>query len=49
MNTLEKAEFTVSIFLELGIPIYNAEVPDMAGRKTETTALFYYRIGLNHP
>ena len=39
MDTLEKAEFTTSIchnarFLESGIPIYNSEVPNTAGRKT---------------
>ena len=40
MDTLEKAEFTTSIcrnarFLESGIPIYNSEVPNTAGRKNE--------------
>ena len=40
MDTLEKAEFTPSIchiviFLKSGIPIYNSEIPDMAGRKEE--------------
>ena len=40
MNTLEKAKLTASIchnerFLKLGIPIYNSEVPDMAGIKTK--------------
>ena len=39
MDSLEKAELTASIrhiakFLKSGIPIYNSEVPDMAGRKT---------------
>ena len=39
MDTLENAELTVSIrhivrFLKSGIPIYNSEVPDTAGRKT---------------
>ena len=39
MYTLEKAELTASIrdierFLESGLPIYNSEVPDTAGRKT---------------
>ena len=38
-NILEKAELTTSIhntarFLKSGIPIYNSEVPDTAGRKT---------------
>ena len=40
MDTLEKAEFTASFrhmerFLKSGIPIYNSEVPDTAGRKRE--------------
>ena len=40
MDTLEKAEFTPSIrhiviFLKSGIPIYNSEISDMAGRKEE--------------
>ena len=39
MDALEKDELTVSIhhivtFLKSGIPIYNSEVPDTAGRKT---------------
>ena len=39
MDILEKAEFSASIrhiarFLKSGIPIYNSEVPDMAGIKT---------------
>ena len=39
MDTLEKAELTVSIrhiaiFSKSGMPIYNSEVPDTAGRKT---------------
>ena len=39
LDTLEKDELTVSIrhivtFLKSGIPIYNSEVPDTAGRKT---------------
>ena len=39
MNTSEKAELSASIrhierFSKSGIPIYNSEVPDMAGRKT---------------
>ena len=39
MDTSKKAKFTASIryiekFLESGIAIYNAEVPDMPGRKT---------------
>ena len=38
MDTLEKAELTASIrhiarFLKSGIPIYDSEVPDNAGRK----------------
>ena len=38
MNILEKAELTASIchiyiFLKSGIPIYNFEIPDTAGRK----------------
>ena len=38
MDTLEKAELTTSIrritiFLKSGIPIYNSEVPDTAGKK----------------
>ena len=38
MDTLEKAELTVSvrhiaIFLKSGIPIYNSEDLDIAGRK----------------
>ena len=41
MDTLEKAELAASIlhiaiFLKSGIPIYNSEVPDTAGRKTRT-------------
>ena len=40
MYTLEKAELFASIrhirrFLKSGIPIYNSEVPDTAGRKGE--------------
>ena len=43
MNTLEKVEVTASIrhiarFLKSGIPIYNAEVTDTAGRKTRRRA-----------
>ena len=39
MDNLEKAELTASIRhiarpLKLGIPTYNSEVPDTAGRKT---------------
>ena len=39
MDTLEKAELNASIrhiakFLKSGIPIYNSEVLDTAGRKT---------------
>ena len=39
MDTLEKAELTASIchiarFLKSGIPIYNSDVSDTAGRKT---------------
>ena len=39
MDTLEKAELTASIrhitiFLKLGIPIYNSKAPDTASRKT---------------
>ena len=39
IDTLEKAELTASIrhiviLLKSGIPIYNSEVPDTAGRKT---------------
>ena len=39
MDTLGNAEFTTSIrriarFLKTGIPIYDSEVPDTAGRKT---------------
>ena len=39
MIALEKAELTALVcyidrFLKLGIPIYNSEVPDTAGRKT---------------
>ena len=39
MDTLEKTELTASIrhiaiFLKSGIPIYNSEVPDTAGRNT---------------
>ena len=39
MGTLERADLTASIhyigrFLKWGIPIYNSEVPDTAGRKT---------------
>ena len=40
MDTLEKAELTASvrhiaIFLKSGIPIYNSEDLDIAGRKKE--------------
>ena len=50
MDTFEKAEVTASIrhavtFLKLGIPIYNSEIPDTAGRRarrtTQTTAKRY--------
>ena len=39
MDTLENAELTTLIchvarFLKSGIPIYNSEVQDMAGKKT---------------
>ena len=39
MDNLENAELTPSInhiarFLKSGIPIYNSEVPDTAGKKT---------------
>ena len=39
MDTLEKAELTALIrhigrFLKSGIPLFNIEVPDTAGRKT---------------
>ena len=39
IDTLEKAELTASIrhiaiFLKSGIPIFNSEVPDTAGRET---------------
>ena len=41
MNILEKAELTASIchidrFLKSGMPIYNSEVSDTAGRKTRS-------------
>ena len=44
MDILEKAELTASIlyiarFLKSGIPIYNSEVPDKAGRKTKENTL----------
>ena len=42
VDTFEKAELTASIrhavrFLKLGIPIYNSEIPDTAGRKARRT------------
>ena len=41
MNALEKAELTTSVshierFSKSGMPIYNFNVPDTAGRKTTT-------------
>ena len=44
MDFLEKIEITASIghiarFSKSGIPIYNSEVPDTAGRKTRTRTL----------
>ena len=41
MDTLEKTELAalicdIATFLKSGIPIYNCEVPDTAGRRTKT-------------
>ena len=44
MGILEKAELTplichIARFLKSGIPIYNSDVPNMAGRKTRRRTL----------
>ena len=53
MNTLEKAELNISLhhserFSKSGIPIYNSEVLDIAGRKIRIFEVGHIRHSIKH-